>query len=405
MLFLFFTGTPQLYAENGPQDKVQAQEKKIQRLKIGIEGQRERIKGAREQESGLLAELEKLNQQLLSGKTRLEELKLKLAEQEKRIQEKQKEEEQAQAEKEGAKVHVKKRLNAYYRMGPIGVMNVIFSTSELPDLLTFREYFDYLLKYDQEVISMYREKIAGLNAVQEALKAEKKELLAVITKVKEQEIKLAKTKEDRLRLLSRVQTEKRLYHRALEELEEAAKKLGGTLAQLKAEAGEQSRKKVKRRIISKKKRPKSFGFAGQRGKLDPPVRGTVTTRFGKNTKGKFGITTFANGIDIKAPPGTKIRAVYDGKVVFSGFLRGYGNLLIIDHGQQYYSLISRAETFYKKEGDPVSTGEIIGLMSGRQGLLAEGLHFEIRKGTAPENPLHWVNNAKLKIMATRDTAN
>jgi septal ring factor EnvC (AmiA/AmiB activator) len=134
-----------------------------------------------------------------------------------------------------------------------------------------------------------------------------------------------------------------------------------------------------------------------RGRLIPPARGAVTTFFGKNTKGKFGITTYADGINIKTLAGSEIYAIYSGKVVYAGQLKGYGNLIIIDHGDQYYSLISRAAELYKKEGDIVSTGEVIGVMDDQGGLLGEGLHFEIRYGTEPEDPLKWVNNRLLKI--------
>ena len=134
-----------------------------------------------------------------------------------------------------------------------------------------------------------------------------------------------------------------------------------------------------------------------RGRLIPPVRGSVTTYFGKNNQGKFGIATYADGINIKALAGSEIYAIFNGKVVYAGQLKGYGNLIIIDHGEQYYSLISQAAEIYKKEGEIVSTGEVIGIMGEQGGLLGEGLHFEIRYGTEPENPLKWVNKRLLKM--------
>ena len=92
---------------------------------------------------------------------------------------------------------------------------------------------------------------------------------------------------------------------------------------------------------------------------------------------------------------TEIRAVYDGRVIHSGYLRGYGNLMIIDHGQQYFSLISRAATFNKKEGTKVKSGEIIGVTGEGDPLYGEGLHFEIRKGSTPEDPLLWLKEGFL----------
>jgi septal ring factor EnvC (AmiA/AmiB activator) len=185
-------------------------------------------------------------------------------------------------------------------------------------------------------------------------------------------------------------------------MEEASTRLTETLADLR-EKLVTSQKSQKRFYSSpKKRRPGSYrGFPAMKGKLIPPVRGSVTTYFGKNKQGKFGITTFADGIDIKTVAGSEIKAVYSGKVVYAGQLKGYGNLIIIDHDHQYYSLISRAAELYKKEGDLVSTGEVIGIMSESGGLLGEGLHLEIRHGTEPQNPLNWLNKRLLKVSSSR----
>ncbi|MCX5875895.1 MAG: peptidoglycan DD-metalloendopeptidase family protein [Deltaproteobacteria bacterium] len=335
---------------------------------------------------------------------KLTRLKKDLSKHEQLMAAKQDEAAQAKEAKEQAKRHIKKRLNSFYRMGDIGVMNVIFSTSELPDLLAFREYFDALLKRDQDVIREYREKVATLEKTQISLHQEKQALVETITKVKGQEEQLASTREERMHLLQKVKTEKKLYQMALEELEGAADRLTNTLEQLKTEAAKarqkEARPKETRSATTQKSRPDNLGFAAQKGRLTPPAPGTVTTLFGKSVQEKFGIATFANGIDIKTAPGTEITAIYEGKVIYAKFLRGYGNLLIIDHGQQYLSLVSRAAKFYKEEGDTVAKGEVVGIMSDQEGLLGEGLHFEIRHGTTPENPLQWVNNAKLTIRAT-----
>ncbi|MDT8335130.1 MAG: peptidoglycan DD-metalloendopeptidase family protein, partial [Desulfurivibrionaceae bacterium] len=148
----------------------------------------------------------------------------------------------------------------------------------------------------------------------------------------------------------------------------------------------------------KKRRPGSpRSFSTKKGRLPPPVRGAVTTFFGKSKQGKFGIVTRADGIDIKTLAGSEIRAIHAGKVVYSDRLKGYGNLIIIDHGHQYYSLISRAAELYKKEGEAVTAGEAIGIMDEGGGLLGEGLHFEIRHGTTPLDPLDWLNRDQLNL--------
>lgn len=379
------------------------QQKKMQRLQKGIEGQRALVKETRKKEESLLSELDAIETRLKQERFKLKDLQASLELHENMIIKKQQELVEAQAAKGTVRDHVEQRLAAYYRMGPLGMLNVIFSAQSLPELLNFDEYFQHLLKYDKQLVGQYREKITLLSDAQTAMEREKKDLVTAITGLKEQEQRLAGTRHERANLLKRVKTEKKLYQRALEEIEEAAENLTATMEKLKKEATERKKAQQKAtRVLPKKQRPAEWSpFAAQKGRLDPPVSGTVTTQFGKNTKGKFGITTVENGIDIKTESGARIRAIHDGKVVYAGILRGYGNIIIIDHGDHYYSLMSRLAELHKKEGDDVGRGEVIGTMSDQEGLLNEGLHFEIRHGTTPENPLHWVNNAKLKITSGR----
>lgn len=390
-------------AKTSPVDsKIIEEQKKIQRLKSGIEDQKSKVQHTSKQESSLLTELDRLNKNIQNESDKFTRLNSELTKQEQLLAAKQDEAAEAKAAKEQAKKHLEKRLNAFYRMGDVGVMNVLFSASKLPDLLAFREYFDLLLKRDQEILVQYRAKMETLEKMQISLNQEKQTLVATIAKVKGQEKHLSSTREERMRLLQKVKTEKKLYQMALAELEVAADRLNNTLEQLKAEAAK-ARQKETRPTASQKSTARNTGFAAQKGRLSPPAVGTVTTMFGKNTQKQFGITTFANGIDIKTAPGTKITAIYEGKIIYAKFMRGYGNLLIIDHGQQYLSLVSRAAKFFKEEGDTVARGEVIGIMSDQEGLLGEGLHFEIRHGTTPENPLHWVNNANLTIQTSPKT--
>jgi len=376
------------------------EQKKMLRLKKGIEDQKSKVQSSKTQENSLLTELDRLNSQIQKENDKLSQINKELAGHEQLLAIKQDEVARAKEAKDQASIHLKKRLNSLYRMGDVGVLNVLFSTSELPDLLAFREYFDALLKRDHELLREYREQMEALEKTRIELQQEKQAMIGAIDRVKEQEKQLTKTRKERMVLLEKVKTEKKLYQKALEELEGAADRLTNTLEQLKTEAAKTRQKEV-RPTAPQKSRPANTGFAKQKGRLTPPATGTVTTMFGKNVQKKFGISTFANGIDIKTASGTEITAIYDGTVIYAKFLRGYGNLLIIDHGEQYLSLVSRAARFYKEEGDTVKRGEAVGIMSDQEGLLEDGLHFEIRHGTKPEDPLLWVNNSKLTIKSVK----
>ena len=388
------------------EERILNQENKILRIEKGISNHKSMIRTSREKEFNLLEELEGIDTRIDADRKKLGELRRELTEQEARIREKQQELSRTLITKEKVQEHVERRLAAYYGMGSVGIMNVVFSASALPDLLNFEEYFHHVTRHDEEVIHDYKSKVSELDRSRQALEDEKQQLILVIKEVTEQEKRLALARQERIALLARINTEKKLYQRALGEMENAAENLADTLESLEKEAGRFRRQRAHGLTSPKKRRPSSRkgGFAGNKGWMDPPVTGTVVTRFGRNTRGKFGITSYARGINIKVEPGTPIKAVYHGRVVYAGQLRGYGKLIIIDHDQQYYSLASKISELYKKEGDTVVRGEIIGITGESGDLLGEGLHFEIRHGTEPENPLSWLNNAGLKIRAVQDTS-
>jgi septal ring factor EnvC (AmiA/AmiB activator) len=384
--------------------EIKSNQQKIKRVQAEIKEHKELVRHSKLKETNLFEQLEIIDRAIRDYRTKLIELKGQTAAQERLIKQKAAELAQKINEKDAVKRHVQNRLAAFYRMGDIGIMNVTFSAASLPDLLNFNEYFKALIKYDQEIISDYRLKISGLVNSKNTLEAEKNELLDVIVTIKKQENQLETVRQERAVLLARVNTEKNLYRRAIAEMEKASTSLTDKLAHLREKlvANQESQKRPY--SSPKKRRPGApRGFSAMKGKLSPPVRGSVTTYFGKNKEGKFGISTYADGIDIKTVAGSEIKAIYSGRVVYAGQLKGYGNLIIIDHDQQYYSLISRAAELYKKEGEFVSTGEAIGIMNENGGLLGEGLHFEIRQGTEPENPLDWVDKRLLRDNSSHAT--
>ena len=102
------------------------------------------------------------------------------------------------------------------------------------------------------------------------------------------------------------------------------------------------------------------------------------------------MTNFQSGISIKADRGEPIRAVYAGQTLFSSWFRGFGNLIIIDHGDHYYTVYAHLEELFKSKGDPVETGEVIATVGDSGSLHGAGLHFEIRHHGKPINPMGWI---------------
>ncbi len=132
----------------------------------------------------------------------------------------------------------------------------------------------------------------------------------------------------------------------------------------------------------------SSNFAALKGKLRLPVRGDVSNRFG-NSREDSGISW--KGLFIKANEGAEVKSIATGRVVFADWLRGFGNLIILDHGDGYMSLYGNNQAVLKQVGDTVRAGDTIASVGNSGGNQTNGLYYELRKQSRPFDPLSWSN--------------
>ena len=128
-------------------------------------------------------------------------------------------------------------------------------------------------------------------------------------------------------------------------------------------------------------------FSEHKGRLTWPIAGTLLHDFGQP---RVGGGLRWNGVVLSAPRGREVRVVYHGRVAFADWLAGLGLLVIVDHGDGYMSLYGYNETIVKNAGDWVAPGDVIATVGDSGGQQRAGLYFEIRQGTRPVNPQHWV---------------
>lgn len=170
----------------------------------------------------------------------------------------------------------------------------------------------------------------------------------------------------------------------LKELKDSQQRLETTLAKLAREAAERSRVKVLPRLSD----PAKFNgrLARDQGKLPWPVTGPVLGRFGE-PRGQTDVPW--RGVVISASPGTPVRAIAPGKVIFADILRGFGYMIIVDHSENYMSLYGYNEKLLKKLGDRVKRGEAVGQVGIAPTLTQPGLYFELRYQGRPVDPVRW----------------
>ena len=129
-------------------------------------------------------------------------------------------------------------------------------------------------------------------------------------------------------------------------------------------------------------------FKSLKGHLRLPAIGIISERFNQRREGT---DSRWEGVFIESNSGNDVRSIADGRVVYSDWLRGFGNLVIIDHGDRFYSLYGNNETLWVLEDDIVTAGDKLGTVGNSGGHKSDGVYFEIRRDSTPLNPLDWVN--------------
>ncbi|WP_342375722.1 peptidoglycan DD-metalloendopeptidase family protein [Myxococcus stipitatus] len=192
--------------------------------------------------------------------------------------------------------------------------------------------------------------------------------------------------------VSFLQEQERLARAQREALEEVVGSLAGEaeLARRAVKELEHADAELTQVVRELKEAPATHGFGALRGKLPQPTRGIVEVGFGKVVNPRFNTVTVQKGLDIRAAMGAPVQAVADGTVVYSGSLRGYGNLLILDHGDGYHTLMAHLSSITPGLGESVSAGEVVGEVGDTGSLKGAYLYFEVRKAGQAVDPAPWL---------------
>jgi septal ring factor EnvC (AmiA/AmiB activator) len=246
----------------------------------------------------------------------------------------------------------------------------------------YREMVGRMLRSDKGEILSLRKVLDEVESLNDKLAEDRERQMAHNEDLKEKQAVLELNQKLKKDLLHRTRAEQAERLRSYQAAKTAEGELESVLSRfnLAAEVKKQQEEGAEKTI-----RRTGPGFASRKGGLPRPVSGRIVTTFGRRYDPKASLYTFHKGVDIQAGAGSPVQAVFPGKVVYSGRIGGYGQLLIIDHGDQYYSLVGQLGEMLKAEGDEVREGEAV----GRSALDGIPVYFEIRQRHIAVNPVPW----------------
>ncbi len=350
-----------------------------ERVKRKIEKAEHKIQTYTEKEKRYIDALDKVGRNLNRIQRKTAALKSEISSLDHQIGKAQRELETVRTEIADNETYAAKRLVALYKLTRIGKVQILASADSVNDYFRRKTAVEEILAHDMKLISTLEEQYRRLGTLISSLEKNKNRQASLQKEYKNRRSDLETKKSNRSNLLAAVRKDKSLAMLS-------AKSLKITQADLNQKIKGLTLKAKQERPVKKA----AEKISSHTGLLKMPVKGKVISEFGPYKNTEFDIVNFRSGIDIEADMGEPIRAVKFGKVLFSNWFKGYGNLIIIDHGDSYYTLYAHARELYKTEGDRVETDEVIGTVGDTGTMDGAKLHFEVRHHGNPIDPIKWL---------------
>ena len=364
-----------LAAPSLPASERQAKEAELKQLRQRITELQQKLQTVRTRYDELRNALRKTERHIGRLSRTIRDLDSDLASQNKRLDGLHAREHDLRLSVAQQREYLASQVRAAYAMGRQEYLKILLNQENPATVGRVVTYYDYLNKARSERIDSLGKTIKQLEQVRNEVEAETRRLSELREKRRQEKLALEQSRQEREQVIAQLKHEinsqdKRLAGMLQDEqqLKALIRALADALEDIPAEPGNR----------------KPFGTL--KGKLKWPARGPLLISYGSPRKlGKLRW----QGVMIGAREGQEVHAVAGGRVAFADWLRGYGLMIIIDHGDGYMSLYGQNQSLYKETGDWVEAGEAIASVGDSGGVDQVGLYFEIRKDGHPTDPVRW----------------
>ena len=369
------------------EDAISAEQKKLQQTEKQLREEKQKAAAARARETSVLAELEVIEQRLADKQREITRLDTRIKRAAGDVKALRSEVQSLESQRAAQQALLGRRLRAMYKVHVQGgALPLLLAGEDLATRAAAVRHLTSLASLDARLIQEYRGTTERLEDRRAREESRQRELADLRADAEREQSEVDRDAAKRRILLAKVRDERAYHERLVGELTEATRRLEAFVRDLQA----------RQRRLAKIPPPKpgaenpGVGFGVLRGRLPWPTEGRVVSAFGAQVHPRFGTRTFRNGVDIEAVEGRDVAAVFAGHVVYTGWFKGYGNLIILDHDNEYYTLYAHVADILVKEGDDVKQGQRIGTVGDTGSLEGPRLYFEVRYQGRPQNPEQWL---------------
>jgi septal ring factor EnvC (AmiA/AmiB activator) len=353
-------------------------EEEYKKIQERMSEQKKKLSEVQEREHSILNEIENVSMKLGKIEAELVKYRKDLGRTEEEIARISAETDKIKAGLEKQKSWLKRKLRTIHRFGYSGdKATLLMSSSDISETMRTLKYLESITRYEHGLLVDYKRNLEKLNAKYSKLQALRAELKINSDKVKKKDAELSKQRQLKEVILSSVRDEKAKYQKMLAELKEASKRMLEII-----------------RESSKADTYAATGFGKLKGRLLWPADGRIATPYGSQRDPQFDTPVFRNGIHIKAESSTEARSVFGGKIIFAEWFKGFGQLIIVNHGGGYHTLYGNLSEIFSRIGDIIKENQVIGKVGTSGVLNAPGLYFEIRYKGKPLDPAQWLKSRR-----------
>lgn len=356
-----------------------AQRQQLQKLQKRINGLQQDMRQDKGRFNQLSKELQKEEREISKVARRLRVLTGQLKRQHKKLKKLRTESAQQRHSLSGERIALIQQIRAAYAMGQREKLKVLLSQQDPALLSRMLSYYDYMNRARINRMTTLTDKLIKLQETEKSIVAEELRIQGLRDKTDKQRETMQVSQNKRRKIIAQLSNQMQDKGERLSRLQADEKQLQALL------------QGIEQVMASIKLQPQKLeAFRKRRGKMNWPTRGSISVNFGTEKIGGL----LWDGVMISAPEGREIMAVHHGRVAYADWLRGFGLLIIIDHGDGYMSLYGHNQSLFKEAGDWVDVGEVVAAVGSSGGRQDSGVYFAIRKNGKAVNPKKWCKRVK-----------